>query len=127
MVLLNIISHNHALVDEFRNKLKLDSSTFREVETKYNIIASALFHNQLCSHCILSISNTELHSKGADKDKESPRTHEPLKTDNNRRPRKLGAAKQYSWMYVPNSESAATAKLRAEVSRLRASLDEQQL
>ena len=122
-MLLNIISHNHCLVDEFRNKLRLDSSSFREVETKYNIIASALFHNQLCPNCILSIANTDLHSKTNDKDKE-PKTPENNKaTDTSKgRQRKLGAAKQYSWMYVPNAESAATARLRAEVARLRASL-----
>lgn len=125
MVLLNIIAHNHSLVDEFRNKLKLDSSSFREVETKYNIVASALFHNQLCHHCILSITNTELNSKPNDKDKEPPRTPEHIKTDNPRKQRKMAAAKQYSWMYVP-SESPATAKLRAELGRLRNSLEQQQ-
>ena len=58
-MLLNIISHNQTLIDEFRNKLKLSNeSTFKEIETKYSIIKSGLFHSQLCPDCILNISKT---------------------------------------------------------------------
>ena len=65
---------------------------------KYNIISSGIFYSQLCSNCVLNISNTELQSKGFEKDKESTRIQE----NNNIRKRKFGMVKQYSWMYAPD-------------------------
>jgi hypothetical protein len=47
---------------------------------------------------VLNISNTELQSKGFEKDKESTRIQE----NNNIRKRKFGMVKQYSWMYAPD-------------------------
>jgi hypothetical protein len=71
MILLNIISHNQVLVDEFRNKLKTSVGSFKEIETKYNIVVSGLFHNQLCSSCVLSLCNTDFQSKSTEKGKEA--------------------------------------------------------
>ena len=65
---------------------------------KYNIISSGIFYGQLCSNCVLNISNTELQSRGFEKEKEGVRGQD----SNNVRKRKFGMVKQYSWMYAPD-------------------------
>ncbi len=70
-MLLNIIGYNQTLVDDFRAKLKINTQgNFKEIETKYNIISSGLFHNQLCSNCIHNISTMESQFKYSDKEKD---------------------------------------------------------
>jgi hypothetical protein len=120
-VLLNIISHNQALVNEFRSKLKLQSSSFKEIETKYNILTSGLFHNQLCPNCILSISNADFQYKTPEKDKETSRNGVNVEK---RAKKSLGYAKQYSWMYTPNLESTISVKLKSEIVKLKLNIEE---
>lgn len=66
---------------------------------KYNIISSGIFYSQLCSNCILSITNTDLQNKGFEKEKDSARIQESSYT---MKKRKMGLFKQYSWMYAPD-------------------------
>lgn len=119
--MLNIISHNQALVNEFRSKLKLQNSSFKEIETKYNILTSGLFHNQLCPNCILSITNADFQGKTPDKDKETSRSSVTVEK---KVKRKLGYAKQYSWMYTPNLDNSITPKLKAEIVKLKLNIEE---
>lgn len=93
-------------------------SNFKEVETKYNIIASGLFHNQLCSNCILKISNTDFQNKSFSQEKDSAKGFQKQKN------KKLFLVKQYSWMYVPTEEILLINKLKIEISKIKSSFDD---
>jgi hypothetical protein len=119
--LLNIIGHNQALIDEFRNKLKLNSnSSFKEIETKYNIISSGLFHSQLCPACIHNISKADWQLKSPEKEREPVRN--PETTTMKGRLKKLSVAQQYQWMYIPQEENQAVIKLKIENYKLKIAL-----
>jgi len=48
------------MLDDFRKKVNTGAqSSFKEVENKYQIITSGLLRGQLCSQCVLNISNAE--------------------------------------------------------------------
>ena len=121
---MNIISHNQTLVNEFRSKLKLQNSSFKEIETKYNILTSGLFHNQLCSNCILSITNADFQCKTPEKDREPQRNVVNVEKKMKKR---LGYAKQYSWMYTPNLEYSKSVKLKTEITKLKLNIEENSL
>lgn len=96
--MLNIISHNQILIDEFRNKLKLtNDSTFKEIETKYNIITNGIFHSQLCPDCILRISKANFQTKTHEKGKEIIKKSEF--NSNKDKTLQMKLVPQYSWMY----------------------------
>ena len=100
IILLNIIGHNQELVDEFRNKIKINPQVnFKEIETKYNIIKSGLFHNELCASCIMNISRADMQGN---KSVEREVIKNPERSNVKERRRVFHYTKQYSWMYVPS-------------------------
>lgn len=123
IILLNIISHNQELVDEFRTKIKIGPEVnFKEVENKYNIITSGLFHSQLCSNCIANISRTPTQSS---RSPERNSIKNPEKSgEKATRSHTLGINKQYSWAYISNDDfQAILGKLKTENQKLKITLE----
>lgn len=60
IILLNVIGHNDKMIEEFKKKITFNpQSTFKEVQSKFQIITSGLVRNQLCSDCVMKISKME--------------------------------------------------------------------